>query len=157
MSDSFQPLKIEPYSKYRVLGGSQKMVRTTATMRSEAEQGSAPQLHPIDMGHLARQTMGDTGLEFEILRMFDQMAKVYYGRLEVSTNVSDLLMNLHALKGAAAGVGATSIARLAQVMETELKDGSPVNPEHIDDINMAVEEVSAFVASWLEREPPTDW
>ena len=133
------------------------MVRSTAAVQSGLAGNSARHLHPIDMGHLARQTMGDSGLEFEILRMFDEMAKVYFGRLEGSTNASDLLMNLHALKGAAAGVGATSIAELARVMETELRAGSPVNPEHIDDINIAVEEVSAFITSWLEREPPTDW
>lgn len=106
-------------------------------------------LHPIDMGHLSRQTLGDPGLEEEVLRLFDQMARVYYGRLETSTTRSDLLTNLHTLKGAASGIGAFGLAELARVAETELRDGAPVNPERIDDLNVAVQEVSAFIAERL--------
>lgn len=106
-------------------------------------------LHPIDMGHLSRQTLGDPGLEEEVLRLFDQMARVYYDRLETSTNVSDLLTNLHTLKGAASGIGAFGLAELARVTETELREGAPVNPERIDDLNVAVQEVSAFIAERL--------
>ncbi len=100
---------------------------------------------PIDMDHLSRQTLGDAGLELEVLRMFDEMSHVYYERLEVSTTVEDLLRNLHTLKGAAAGIGAFGLAELARVAESELRDGAPVNPERIDDLSLAVEEVSAFI------------
>ena len=105
---------------------------------------------PIDMDHLSKQTLGDEGLELEVLRLFDEMSHVYYARLEQSTNVPDLLRNLHTLKGAAAGVGAFGIAELARVAEAELRQGSPVNPERIDDLNVAVEEVSAFIARRLK-------
>lgn len=100
---------------------------------------------PIDMDHLSRQTLGDTGLELEVLRLFDEMSHVYYERLEVSTTVEELLRNLHTLKGAAAGIGAFGLAELARVAETELRNGSPVNPERIDDLSVAVEEVSTFI------------
>lgn len=100
---------------------------------------------PIDMDHLSRQTLGDAGLELEVLRLFDEMSHVYYQRLEVSTTVEDLLRNLHTLKGAAAGIGAFGLAELARVAESELRDGAPVNPERIDDLSVAVEEVSAFI------------
>ncbi len=105
---------------------------------------------PIDMEHLSRQTLGDPGLELEVLRMFDTMSRVYYERLETSTTVDELLRNLHTLKGAAAGVGAVALAELARVAETELREGAPVNPERIDDLNMAVEEVSAFIAARIK-------
>ena len=104
---------------------------------------------PIDLEHLSRQTLGDEGLEREVLRLFDEMSHVYYARLEQSTNVADLLRNLHTLKGAAAGIGAFGLAELARVAEAELRQGSPVNPERIDDLNIAVEEVSAFIAGRL--------
>ena len=104
---------------------------------------------PIDMDHLSRQTLGDPGLELEVLRLFDEMSQVYYGRLETSTTVADLLRNLHTLKGAAAGIGAFGLADLARVAETELREGAPVNPERIDDLNMAVQEVSAFIGKRL--------
>jgi HPt (histidine-containing phosphotransfer) domain-containing protein len=105
---------------------------------------------PIDMAHLSRQTLGDAGLEMEVLRLFDEMSHVYYGRLETSTNVPDLLRNLHTLKGAASGIGAFGLAELARVAETELREGSPVNPERIDDLHVAVEELSAFIHARLK-------
>ena len=105
---------------------------------------------PIDMAHLGRQTLGDPNLELEVLRLFDQMSHTYYDRLETSTTVSDLLMNLHTLKGAASGIGAFGLAELARVAETELREGAPVNPERIDDLHVAVEELSAFIAQRLK-------
>ena len=105
---------------------------------------------PIDMVHLSRQTLGDPGLEMEVLRLFDEMSHVYYGRLETSTNVPDLLRNLHTLKGAASGIGAFGLAELARVAETELHEGSPVNPERIDDLHVAVEELSVFIHARLK-------
>jgi HPt (histidine-containing phosphotransfer) domain-containing protein len=106
---------------------------------------------PIDLEHLSRQTLGDEGLEQEVLRLFDEMSHTYYARLETSTTVAELLRNLHTLKGAAAGIGAFGLAELARVAEAELKQGSPVNPERIDDLNVAVEEVSAFIAQRLKN------
>lgn len=115
--------------------------------------GSVPKRQirgPIDMEHLSRQTLGDESLELEVLRLFDEMSRTYYGRLETSTTVADLLTNLHTLKGAAAGIGAFGLAELARVAETELRDGAPVNPERIDDLHVAVEELSAFIAERLK-------
>ena len=105
---------------------------------------------PIDMMHLKKQTLGDPGLELEVLRLFDQMSHTYYARLETSTTVADLLTNLHTLKGAAAGIGAFGLAELARVAEAELRDGGPVNPERIEDMHVAVEELSAFIAARLK-------
>lgn len=105
---------------------------------------------PIDLDHLSKQTMGDPGLEEEVLRLFDEMSRVYYGRVEASTTIDELLRHLHTLRGAAAGVGAFALAELARVAETELREGAPVNPERIDDLDMAVHEVSAFIAERLK-------
>jgi HPt (histidine-containing phosphotransfer) domain-containing protein len=105
---------------------------------------------PIDLQFLGRQTLGDEGLEQEVLRLFDEMSHTYFHRLESSTNVSDLMRNLHTLRGAAAGVGAFALAELARVAEVELREGAPVNPERIDDLDMAVQEVSAFIGGRLK-------
>jgi HPt (histidine-containing phosphotransfer) domain-containing protein len=120
---------------------------------AKAVEIEAPQTQirrPIDMAHLSRQTLGDHGLEQEVLRLFDEMSHVYYERLEVSTTVEELLRNLHTLKGAAAGVGAFGLAELARVAEQELRDGGQVNPERIEDLAMAVQEVSAFIGDRLD-------
>jgi HPt (histidine-containing phosphotransfer) domain-containing protein len=107
---------------------------------------------PIDMDHLSRQTLGDRGLQQEVLRLFDEMSHVYFERLEVSTTVDELLRNLHTIKGAAAGIGAFGLAELARVAEAELRAGAPVNPERIDDLAIAVQEVSAFIGDRLRAD-----
>jgi len=125
--------------------------KVSASTRKRVEDGAAPQGRaPIDMTHLKRQTLGDPGLELEVLRLFDQMSHVYYARLETSTTVADLLANLHTLKGAASGIGAFGLADLARVAETELRDGAAVNPERIEDLHVAVEELSSFINALLK-------
>ena len=107
-------------------------------------------VHPLDMQHLARQTLGDAGLQDEVLRLFDELQRTYFDRLESSTTRNDLMVNLHALKGAAAGVGAFALSELARAAEDELRTGAPVNPERVDDIGMAVEETSAYIATLID-------
>ena len=108
---------------------------------------------PIDMVHLSKQTLGDHGLECEVLRLFDQMARVYFGRLETSTTEADVLRHLHTIKGAASGVGAWNLADLAKTAEDEIRETGSVNPERIDDLDIAVQEVSAFIGDILANEP----
>lgn len=124
----------------------------SAAKTAEASNPQAQIRGPIDLAHLSCQTLGDHNLELEVLRLFDEMSHVYYGRLETSTTVPDLLTNLHTLKGAAAGIGAFGLAELARVTESELRAGAPVNPERIDDLHVAVEELSAFIAQRLRQQ-----
>ena len=127
-------------------------MRGQSTAKPTETSSPTPEIRgPIDMAHLSRQTLGDHNLELEVLRLFDEMSHTYYSRLENSTTVEDLLVNLHTLKGAAAGIGAFGLAELARVTETELKAGAPVNPERIDDLHVAVEELSVFIAQRLKQ------
>ena len=112
----------------------------------EEQQSPEESRGPIDLEHLSRQTLGDSGLELEVLRLFDEMSRAYYTRIEKSTTAEDLLTHLHTLKGAAAGIGAFGLADLARAAEVDLRAGEPVNSERIDDLNVAVEEISAFIA-----------
>ena len=63
------------------------------------------------------------------------------------------MINLHALKGASMGIGAFRLAELARVADDELRAGMAVNPERVEDIGVAVEEVRAFIADMLLDEP----
>ena len=129
------------------------MVQRTATQpKTRAREAARARYRPIDMVHLARQTLGDKGLELEVLRMFDDAAAVYFGRIERSTTVEDLLRHLHTLRGAAAGIGAAAVASLAGTAERELREGGPVNPERIHDLEMAVTECRAWIGELLSRE-----
>jgi HPt (histidine-containing phosphotransfer) domain-containing protein len=107
---------------------------------------------PVDMAHLAMQTLGDKGLEQEVLRLFEEASRVYMDRIDHSTSVDELVRHLHTLKGAAAGVGARAIAELARSTEDELRAGKPVDPERIEDLHMAIAECS----EWIERVLPKD-
>ncbi len=109
-------------------------------------------MRPVDLVHLAKQCLGDEGLEFEILRLFDTTLATYLDRLKLATTFDELALNLHSIKGAASGVGAWSIAELARAMEAELRDARPITPERIADMEMAVEEVRIFVARMLANE-----
>jgi HPt (histidine-containing phosphotransfer) domain-containing protein len=104
------------------------------------------------MVHLSRQTLGDPGLEAEVLRLFDQMVRVYFGRLEAASGSEDQLRHLHTIKGAAAGIGAFGLAQLARTAEEDVRGGSGLTPERVADLGIAVQEVSGFITEMLPEE-----
>jgi len=105
---------------------------------------------PIDLVHLAKQSLGDPGLEEEILRMFDQMVQIYIRRvLDQAAEDGDVLADLHALKGASLGVGAASIATMVKVAEAEAREKGSLSAETLSDLGMAIEEVREFIAKLL--------
>ena len=106
---------------------------------------------PIDLVHLARQTLGDPGLETEVLILFDQMIHTYLDRLVSRPGPDETKITLHSLKGAAAGVGANGIAAQSRGAEEELRTTGEVSSETLADIGMAVEETRTFIADLLQR------
>lgn len=126
------------------------MVKHATSLKDESAGSlTHEQPGPIDRIHLARQTLGDVSLAEEVLRLYDEMARVTFDRLQHSTTRNDLMVHLHALKGASLGVGAFALAELARVAEDELRAGMPVNPERVEDVGIAVEEVRAFIAPMI--------
>ena len=129
------------------------MARQPATKHKNGAHARDQTAHgPVDLMHLAMQTLGDKGLEQEVLRLFDETSRVYMDRIDRSTSVDELMGHLHTLKSAAMGVGARAIAELARSTEDELKAGKPVDPERIEDLHMAIAECS----EWIERVLPKD-
>lgn len=106
-------------------------------------------VRPVDLVHLAKQCLGDENLELEILRLFDTTLSTYFERLKLASSFDDLAINLHAIKGAAAGVGAWGVADLAKALEAELRDGRPLRSERIEDFGMVIEETRGFIARML--------
>lgn len=109
-------------------------------------------MRPVDLVHLAKQCLGDEGLEVEVLRLFDTSIKDYYGRLKMATSFDDLALILHSIKGAAGGVGAWAIADLAKAMEHEIRSGRPLTQERIDDLGLVVEDVRNFIGRMVANE-----
>jgi HPt (histidine-containing phosphotransfer) domain-containing protein len=125
------------------------MVKSTA-LGTEQDAPRKDRAHgPIDMDHLGRQAMGDSGLQDEVLRLYARMSQVYLGRIEDSTSVTMLLEHLHTLKSAAAGIGAWAVRDLARQAEDELRSGQPPNPERVEDIAMAVTECVTFIDAFV--------
>ena len=108
-----------------------------------------PKHTPIDLEHLSRQALGDPGLTDEVLRLYATMVQVYLKRIEDSTTTSQLIEHLHTLKSAASGVGAWTVRDLAKRAEDALRAGAPVNPEHIEDIAIAVAECDEFISTLI--------
>lgn len=106
---------------------------------------------PIDLVHLAKQTLGDSQLEAEVLVMFASMSSTYLDRLKNPDCKSDFAINIHALRGAAMGIGANSIVEHARSVETEFKTSGHVCNEAMTDLEVVVEEVGEFITSLLKK------
>lgn len=128
------------------------MGRNTAIETGSGTPLQHPSHGPIDMDHLDQQSLGDSGLREEVLRLYAEMSSVYLGRIEDSTSIPLLLEHLHTLKSAAAGIGAWGVRDLTKRAEDDLRAGNPVNPEHIQDIATAVAECQDFIAELVSAE-----
>lgn len=90
----------------------------------ENSRGACPsQSRPIDLVHLASQTMGDKGLEIEVLQMFARQAR---RALHDMTGVDAAAVGAvaHRLKGAAGAVGAFKVSAAAERLEGNSGDAA---------------------------------
>ena len=75
----------------------------------------APDDGPIDFEHLKRMTLGDAGLEQEVLAMFSaQSAKLFDTLATLPAEAGALA---HTLKGSARAIGAFNVAGLVLSMK----------------------------------------
>ncbi len=94
---------------------------------------------PVDLVHLARQTMGDKALEIEVLQMFARQARRCI--MELGSNDADMIeAAAHRLKGAAQAVGAFSVSMAAEALESDGK-----NAASIANVGSAVIEAENFI------------
>lgn len=105
---------------------------------------------PIDLVHLARQTLGDPGLEHEVLRMFERQIVSCLDRIRTAADDLDLRMGLHTLKAASRGVGAVRLADMAQAAERQLEEEGNLDAETVSDLELAVTEVGVYIGDLLE-------
>jgi HPt (histidine-containing phosphotransfer) domain-containing protein len=96
---------------------------------------------PVDLAHLARQTMGDRSLEQEVLALFVQQALSVRDKI-VDADIKDRLMLAHGLKGSARGVGAFAIADCATEIEHRPEDNQTLRR-----LGALIDEVRDFIAA----------
>ena len=82
----------------------------------------APDDGPIDFEHLKRMTLGDAGLEQEVLAMFSAQSAKLMGTLAALPADAGALS--HTLKGSARAIGAFAVADAAGRLEAAVADGS---------------------------------
>ncbi|WP_146685988.1 Hpt domain-containing protein [Bradyrhizobium canariense] len=108
----------------------------------------APDDGPIDLGHLKRMTLGDAGLEHEVLAMFSAQAVTLIAKL--ATMPSDAPALAHTLKGSARAIGAFRVADAAESLETAIRHGGATS-EPLAELNHAVAEARAAIDALLRR------
>lgn len=97
---------------------------------------------PIDLAHLAVQTMGDRALEAEVLQLFARQAR---GSLqELAADNANRKAVAHKLKGAAAAVGAFNVAAAAALVESGQQDAAALAA-----VGAAVVEAEHFILKLL--------
>ena len=96
---------------------------------------------PVDLVHLARQTMGDRALEQEVLALFVQQATLVRDQIAAASTAERLRL-AHGLIGSARGVGAFAIADCAVEIEK-----SPDDRRVLKRLASLIDEMRDFIAS----------
>jgi HPt (histidine-containing phosphotransfer) domain-containing protein len=108
----------------------------------------APDDGPIDTQHLQRMTLGDAGLEREVLAMFAAQAISLIRSLAASP--SDMGTLAHTLNGSARAIGAFRVAETAECLEAAIrKGGDPA--EALGELTDAVAEARMAIDAILRR------
>lgn len=126
------------------------MARTSSLRREPAFPAVAvtsSHERPVDLVHLSHQTMGDTGLEREVLGLLARQIATFSGRLESATDPERARV-AHALKGGALNLGAFRLARAAEALEH-----APASAEALAGFERELMVTGDFIADLLHGEP----
>jgi HPt (histidine-containing phosphotransfer) domain-containing protein len=108
----------------------------------------APDDGPIDVAHLQRMTLGDTGLEREVLAMFS--AQAVHLTAALASLPADAAALTHTLKGSARAIGAFGVAEAAARLETLVKNGGDQS-QALAELDDAVAQARLAVDAILRR------
>lgn len=84
--------------------------------------GAAAMPLTIDDDHLGRMTLGDRGLEREVLEIFARQTTLTMERI-AGAAASSAAAAAHTLKGSARGIGAWRVAQAAERLEQAVAEG----------------------------------
>jgi HPt (histidine-containing phosphotransfer) domain-containing protein len=108
----------------------------------------APDDGPIDLEHLRRMTLGDAGLEREVLAMFAAQTVSLIGALITLPPEAGALA--HTLKGSARAIGAFAVADAAERLEAAIQKGGD-SARSLAGLKDAVTEARAAIDAILHR------
>ncbi|KWV59553.1 histidine kinase [Bradyrhizobium macuxiense] len=108
----------------------------------------APGDGPIDLDHLRRMTLGDQGLEREVLAMFSAQSARIFG--ELAALPAEAPVHAHTLKGSARAIGAFGVADAVVRLETAFSSGSdPSQP--LAELGTVIAEARAAIDLILQQ------
>ena len=127
--------------------------RESAEDRLDVMETAAPPLAPsesaIDLAQLSRMTLGEPGLERELLMLFDLQAGILLGRM-VGEAPKAAAWLAHTLVGSARGVGAWKVAVAAEAVERLASASGPIMLNSaMARLTAAVSEAQAAIAEIL--------
>jgi HPt (histidine-containing phosphotransfer) domain-containing protein len=133
-------------------------IETTGTGERAAEQAaghSAPPLSPgqpaVDLAHLARMTLGEKGLEHEVLELFERQADMLLAHM-TAEDPRMLGALAHTLAGSASGIGAWKVAEAATALERAAAvPGTAALAGLIDHLAAVVAEVHAAIGDMQQH------
>jgi HPt (histidine-containing phosphotransfer) domain-containing protein len=108
----------------------------------------APDDGPIDIEHLGRMTLGDVGLEREVLAMFSAQAVHLAGVLAALP--PDAAALAHTLKGSARAIGAFQVAEAAEGLEAAIRNGDDAC-EALADLEHTIKQARTAIDVILHR------
>jgi Hpt domain len=115
----------------------------------------APVETVIDLEHLARMTLGEVGLEAEVLMLFDRQATVLLVRMRDAPPAA-VAAFAHTLKGSARGIGAWRVADAADAVEVNATGADAgATARAVARLAAAVDEAKAVIADRLQPNPLT--
>ena len=119
---------------------------SAAAATAEAAPATArPDARPVDLAHLARQTMGNRDLEREVLLLFVRQSEIYLDRLSApDARVAELA---HVMLGSARGIGAHQVAASAERLEQAALAGETDLAGRMSALAADVKAANAFIRS----------
>ena len=97
---------------------------------------------PLDLVHLCNQTQGDTLLEKEVPGIFVAQSQVYLNMMNCS-DIETRIRAAHSLKGAARGIGAFELAKLAEEVELVRHNGYDRLKTELDNVTSYIRSLAA--------------
>jgi HPt (histidine-containing phosphotransfer) domain-containing protein len=114
-----------------------------ATAENADAFGGGQSGRPLDLVHLSKYTLGDRGLEAELLGLFRAQAGIYVARLETAATDKEWRDAAHSLKGSARGLGAWTLGDVAE--EAERLDDASSRSSMIARIRETIAVVNHFI------------
>lgn len=135
---------------------SARAVKVAAKSDRDDVMGTAPgtvAAKPIlDEAHLEQMTLGDRGLEREVLQIFVRQAAMVMGRI-AGAEPAIVAAAAHTLTGSARGIGAWRVAQAAERLERASSTGRDALNQAIAELKAVSREANAAIGARLANQP----